>query len=73
MLYGILSHLFVMRSVRKQLAGTTATAAAELCWKAAHTSGLTAKLTSAADNFDQPWLISALVQSMLKLQFPAQS
>lgn len=31
------------------MAGTIATAAAELCWKVAHTVGLTAKLDAAAD------------------------
>ena len=31
MLIGMLSHLIVIRSMRKRLAGTIATAAAELC------------------------------------------
>ncbi len=74
MLYGMLSQLFVMRSMRKQLAGTIATAAAELsCWKVAYTVGLTAKLHSAAVNFDQPWLISGPMHSIFKLHFAARS
>jgi hypothetical protein len=53
------------------LAGTIATAAAELlCCKIAHIAGLTAKLNSAAIDFDQPWLISGPMPSMLELHLP---
>ena len=73
-LHGTLSNLLVMHNMRKQLAGTTATAATELlCWKVAHTVGLTARPNSAAVDVNQPWLISGPMQGMLKLHLPARS